>query len=206
MALDTVAMLAEANASWHGQFTQSQPQWKLKQIHGTYRFLMDNREDIISILSRGIFSCFHRVIIMHTLIRVEDNVSSEVYERQFAFLIKDIATHIQNVSSPATPQSNATLLGATRTSLKPVGVSLILTNSSNPLRFAIAPFVASLAAGNVVILALLEKAGSAFSRLLTDKLPHYVDRTAVFVTSQINMDQIQLQSIHHLLIIGKLTV
>ena len=109
-------------------------------------------------------------------------LSLEVSGKSLSFSAIGIVRHLQDVSGTPKDERDTSSLGATLADLWPKRLPLISFNSSNPLGFAAAQLVASLAAGNVVTLAALEENVSDVQNLVTDQLPSYVDKTSEFIT------------------------
>lgn len=84
----------------------------------------------------------------------------------------------------------------------PVGVSLVVSHSANPLRYALAPLAASIAAGNTVILAT-ESECSLFFRLLSEKIGQYLDTQSVHVILDLNLEDSIFSEVDHIFILGE---
>ena len=92
-----------------------------------------------------------------------------------------------------------THFGSLKTSLQPLGVSLILSTSQNPLRFAFSPLAASIAARNAAILATTRP--DRLFELFQREVSKYMDTFIVQVTSARPSD-VKAEDLDHILIIG----
>jgi acyl-CoA reductase-like NAD-dependent aldehyde dehydrogenase len=92
-------------------------------------------------------------------------------------------------------------LGEVQISSRPVGVNLIISGSDNPFRFLLAPLAASIAAGNVTILAAAASHDSRFISLLSRVWTRYLDQDCVFLVpdfqpSEVKVDEVDLITIY----------
>lgn len=114
--------------------------------------------------------------------------------------MEDIGALILSLEAPTTPAIGKSHFGTFTTSLRPRGVSLILSTSKNPLRFVLAPLAASIAARNVVILGTtrLDK----FWSLIEQKVLTHLDTFAIQVVVA-TLSDISPEHFDQIYIIGK---
>jgi acyl-CoA reductase-like NAD-dependent aldehyde dehydrogenase len=128
----------------------------------------------------------------------------EVYERELALLVKELDIHISNVGVPQQKRHvESSQVGEAEIFDRPVGVSLIISGAENPFRFMLAPLAASIAAGNVTILAANAATGpnQQFLSLLSRVWNKYLDRdnnllVTTFEISDVIADQVDLVTIY----------
>ncbi|KAJ9617554.1 hypothetical protein H2204_013685 [Knufia peltigerae] len=161
MGVTLRAAVEAGRAAWLANLTIAEKAWPVRQLYTLYRMLLENREDLLEVCNRD-FS--HEPIF---------------WEREFASLVEDIGALILSLEAPTTPAIGKSHFGTFTTSLRPRGVSLILSTSKNPLRFVLAPLAASIAARNVVILGTtrLDK----FWGLIEQKVLTHLDTFAIQV-------------------------
>ena len=192
-----------ARASWRSNVTVADKRWALRQLHGLYNLLLENRDEIIKDCHGGEY--------MTSLIPVSRRLTQAftvcsqpriLIEQEFALVIDDIAAHLSYVKAKdAVGTSQGTRFGNLSIYSQPCGVSLIISNSQYILRHAIAPLASSIAANNVVILAST-KPSKAFSRLQREASKH-LDTSTIHIVSDI-IDAIQPEKFDRVLILGKL--
>ncbi|EOA87926.1 uncharacterized protein SETTUDRAFT_27863 [Exserohilum turcica Et28A] len=141
--------------------TYRDSRWRLEQLHGLHQLLVNAREELITALGK---EC----------------------DREYTLLLQDLARHYLNTLKPNASPPRQSLAGAAVTRSLPVGVSLILANSANPLRYALAPLASCIAAGNAVILATESKC-SRFFAVLSEKASQYLDPQAVHILPAIDL-------------------
>jgi hypothetical protein len=119
---------------------------------------------------------------------VESDVATEAGEQEVARIVADIAAHIHSVSKRSGGSSyvKLALLGRIEEFRRPVGTCAIVSNGENPLRWVLGPLAASIAAGNVTVLALSASSGDdCLSALLSREWKKYLDRDCNFFVSPI---------------------
>ena len=128
-------------------------------------------------------------------------LASITYERELALVVEDIAALIKIANAePAKPPMTKTRYGNIAEVLLPRGVSMIASRSDNPLRFAIAPLAASIAARNTIVLIVLEP--SKFVNVLRSCARKYLDSLAIHI-EQVNDLKIEIDTVDHILVIGE---
>jgi len=141
--------------------------WRVAQLNGLLQFIDECEDEIAaaieSDLGRGPMASFMADIgpvrheIRHTLARLP-----------------------RWVRPTRVPVSAATAPGRAWTQPEPKGVVLILGTWNFPLLLTIQPLVSALAAGNAAVIKPSDMA-SATARVIAERLPRYVDPTAVAV-------------------------
>ncbi|KAI5917503.1 hypothetical protein F4810DRAFT_696179 [Camillea tinctor] len=157
--------------------------WKLSQLHGLYQLLLDLRGDILEALSQDF------------------NITKAAYETELAIVLRDIANHYLNAQ-------NNLIIPPWKATNKPVsvhlpaGVSIILSKSSNPLRFGLAPLAACIVAGNSTILGT-ESTNSRFFTLLSEKISHYLDSETVHVMQGFRLEDLASTKVDRIFILDE---
>ncbi|KAM0205493.1 hypothetical protein ACHAQI_009053 [Fusarium lateritium] len=175
MATDLADALASADLSWRGNYTTGDKRWKLKQLHNLYQLIIDHRDEILASLSTAI--------------------PKHVHEQEFARLAGDISQHISLVSQPGSALSTEfSFIGKFDVVYRPVGRNLIIIGNVNPLRWIFGPLAASLAAGNVTIIATTTQ-NKALVSLLSREWHRYLDRDSVFLTTSFETSELDLDDV-----------
>lgn len=130
----------------------------------------------------------------------EHGKPSILYERELALLVKDLSRRIFDLENPKFQLRSKKQKLETIATIDPFGVTLIVSNSDNPFRHALAPLAASIAVKNVVILVLSPR--SQVIRILQAGISKYVDSNAVFIVEQGNSAP-EWDVFDHVLISGK---
>jgi hypothetical protein len=86
---------------------------------------------------------------------------------------------------------------------RPRGVSLIISNSQNFLRFALGPLAASIAANNVVVLATVAGPENALISHFRQEWSKYLTSETVFFVPGISITEIKVDQIDHVAIFGR---
>ncbi|KAM0244307.1 hypothetical protein ACHAP5_006323 [Fusarium lateritium] len=183
MATDLAGALVSANLSWQGNYTTGDKRWKLKQLHNLYQLIIDHRDEIIASLSTAI--------------------PEHVHEQEFARLVGDISQHISLVSQLGSHSSTEfSFVGKFDVVYRPIGRNLIVSGNVNPLRWMLGPLAASLAAGNVTIIATTTQ-NKALVSLLLREWHRYLDRDSVFLTASFTTSELDLDEIDKVTIYGQ---
>ena len=133
--------------------------------------------------------------------RADTSLPSLFHERELAWVVDDIAGLIEEVSAtPSKPMLDTTRFGNLFGTMEPCGVSVIVSQSDSPLRFAVAPFAASIAARNAVILAIVQP--GKFFQLLQQYARASLDISAIHV-AEMAQDEVDQEQVDHVLVIGK---
>ncbi|KAH8804468.1 hypothetical protein F5884DRAFT_796105 [Xylogone sp. PMI_703] len=157
--------------------------WKLHQLYGLHQLLLDAYEYLISALIEG------------------NSSLRDGYEREVAILLQDIANHYRNIiSGTHHARKNPGVSNILQSS--PAGVSLILSNTVNPFRYALAPFASSVAAGNAVVLAT-ESTDSRFFAILKEEFAKYLDTQSICIMQGLDLRDPALRKFNQILIIDK---
>ena len=96
--------------------------------------------------------------------------------------------------------SSATQRGIFSVAEKPSGVSLILSNDVNFIRYGLAPLAASIAAGNSVILASSLK--SSIASRLQQEVDNYMDSDAIFFVPGVTAADVEIDRVNHISVFG----
>ncbi|RYC80440.1 hypothetical protein BFJ63_vAg16676 [Fusarium oxysporum f. sp. narcissi] len=183
MATDLAEALASADLSWQGNYTTGDKRWKLKQLHSLYQLIIDHRDEIIASLSTSI--------------------PKHVHEQEFARLVGDISQHISLVSEVGSHSSTEfSFVGKFDVVYRPVGRNLIVSGHVNPVRWILGPLAASLADGNVTIIATTTR-NKAFVSFLSREWHRYLDRDSVFLTTSFAESELDLDEIDKATIYGQ---
>jgi len=155
-----------ARFAWEANYTIADPRWRLTQLHGLYQLVLSERSAIISALAQG------------------DAKLSSAYEYEIGLLVRDIHLHIANIENAvAFEHVESSQLGSLRAIQRPCGVNMLISGYTNPIRFALGPLAASLAAGNVTILATTMQHDHAWVSCLRKAWSKFLDPDATFLVS-----------------------
>ncbi|TIC91861.1 Aldehyde dehydrogenase family 3 member B1 [Colletotrichum higginsianum] len=156
--------VTEARTSWQCNYTRIDARWSLKQLHGLYHLILDNRDELAKHASSEYSACAN--------------------EKDIARLVGELSLHIQDahqtIARP-TRTASAPLLGQLEVSRQPVGVSVVVFGPQNPLHWILGPLASSIAARNVTILASRAPRSDPTMALLERELPKYVDQECVLL-------------------------
>ncbi|RSL51122.1 hypothetical protein CEP51_015245 [Fusarium floridanum] len=151
---------ASAVARARAAFTTNTPisgyKWKQRQLYGLCELLTQNRKELIQALCEG-----------------QDPSLQANYEQELALVLQDIARHYDGITRTAiqvVPPATHQIL--------PVGVSVLLIDNANPIRFLFSSLGANIALGNTVILAYVPQRLHAFWTVVQRELPKYLDQEA----------------------------
>src|SRR4051812_24114971 len=133
---------------------------------------------------------------------IEYSLPSFVFEREFALLMQEIARHISYINKLSNKDQRLSQSGKFTISNRPWGISVILSASDNPLRYALAPLASSIAARNTVVLANLNsKNGSLFS-IIKQAMHKYMDVFSVQIIPKCIMSEASPIRANHITIFG----
>lgn len=195
----TVSLARACRSSFLTAVTFRNNRWKLHQLHGLHQLLLDAGQELISALAEGLVPYF---CLKHELtLRIEFSLPVASYEREYTLVLQDVASHyLSAVEASTSPQR--TTGGTPSLRSLPVGVSLIITNSTNPFRFALAPLASSIAACNTVILATESKT-SKFFTLLIEKAELYLDCQSIHIVQGLDLQDSIVNEVDHICILGE---
>lgn len=132
----------------------------------------------------------------------DHSVSAILFEKEVAILVREIQNHITKIK-----QKSENKLCRAHDKIvveeRPRGVSLIISNSQNFLRFALAPLAASIAANNVVILATVVGPENALISHLRREWSEYLSSETVFFIPGISTTEIKVDQIDHVAVFGR---
>ncbi|KAF5018559.1 hypothetical protein F66182_9453 [Fusarium sp. NRRL 66182] len=170
-----VAFTTNATSSSHaarnafvGSPSLSSNNWKLKQLHGAYQLLTNHADELVKSLSAG---ADQTRVVAHPH-------QPSVYYQELAVAIYDIEQHYTDVSQRLGRASRTGSDKEVKEEVVPVGVSLLLFDTANPIRFLFSTLAANIALGNTVVLANLvsgQDGPKTFWGILRSKLPQYLD-------------------------------
>src|SRR5205814_8874619 len=112
-----------------------------------------------------------------------------IFEREFALLIQEVARHISYTSKPSSKVQQSSRSGEFTVSNRPWGISVILSASDNPLRYALAPLASSIAARNTVVLANLNSKNASLFSIIKQAMHKYMDVFSVQIIPKCNMSE-----------------
>ncbi|OBR08118.1 hypothetical protein CH63R_09639 [Colletotrichum higginsianum IMI 349063] len=190
--------VTEARTSWQCNYTRIDARWSLKQLHGLYHLILDNRDELAKHASSGM--CLHLLPLPRDLshgppcldcfapdliaVLPHAEYSACANEKDIARLVGELSLHIQDahqtIARP-TRTASAPLLGQLEVSRQPVGVSVVVFGPQNPLHWILGPLASSIAARNVTILASRAPRSDPTMALLERELPKYVDQECVLL-------------------------
>lgn len=173
--------------------------WKLDQLRGLYQLLLNSREELISALAEGL--SLQVDLVFRLILGIEFLIPIASYEREYTVALQDIAFHYLNIVEASTSSEPRLPRTASLRSI-PLGVSLILTKSNNPFRYALAPLAASIAAGNTVVLATSSKS-SRFFTLLSEIAGLYLDSHAIHIIQGLALGDPIFNEVDHVYILGE---
>ncbi len=141
--------------------------WRKEQLLSLKRLLQENETAIYKALEQDLGKC-----------------QFESYVSEYSYVLHDIDLFIKNVKKWSKTKIVATPVlaqpGQSKLRPEPYGVSLIMGAWNYPVQLVLSPMVASIAAGNCVVLKPSELA-EATSKLLAELIPKYMDKTAIAV-------------------------
>lgn len=141
--------------------------WRKEQLLNLKRLLQENENAVYQALEKDLGKC-----------------QFESYIAEYSFVLHDIDLFVKNLKKWSRTKTVATPLlaqpGTSKLKPEPYGVSLIMGAWNYPIQLVLSPMVASLAAGNCVVLKPSELAVET-SKLLADLIPKYLDNSAVSV-------------------------
>lgn len=124
-----------------------------------------------------------------------------LYEHEFAILMQHLARLIATVQEATSRGQSHLQSGQVSTTMIPSGISLIISNTDNPIRFGLVPFAASIAAGNTVVLA--HSIGDKALDLLRSNMARHLDNDALHIVS-LKKSSPKWDAFGHILICGML--
>ena len=121
--------------------------------------------------------------------------------------MRDLHCHISNVdTSQQKRQVKSSQLGDVEILQQPIGVNLIISGPENPFRFLLAPLAASIASGNVTILAATAGHDQRFVSLLSRVWTKYLDRDCNFFVPTFHTSEVVAKEVDLVIIYGMLLI
>ena len=168
--------------------------WRKAQLLSLKRLLQENENAIYQALEQDLGKC-----------------QFESYISEYSYVLHDIDLFVKNlkkwnktkvISTPVLAQP-----GKSRLKPEPYGVSLIMGAWNYPVQLVLSPMVASLSAGNCVVLKPSELA-QATSKLIAELIPKYMDTSAIAVYEGGVLETTELlkQRFDHIMYTGSETV
>jgi hypothetical protein len=123
------------------------------------------------------------------------------YYQELALVLADIGQHYANVAKDGAVKVKQSTWGTVKQRYVPVGVSLLLFDTANPIRFLFGSLASNIAVGNTVIVANLSSdASNQFWLRLKQELPKYLDSEATIILESFNpglslLDKVALVSL-----------
>ncbi len=168
--------------------------WRKAQLLSLKRLLLENENAIYQALQQDLGKC-----------------QFESYISEYSYVLHDIDLFVKNlkkwsktkvISTPVLAQP-----GKSKLRPEPYGVSLIMGAWNYPVQLVLSPMVASLSAGNCVVLKPSELA-QATSELIAKLIPKYMDTSAIKVYQGGVLETTELlkQRFDHIMYTGSETV
>lgn len=168
--------------------------WRKAQLLSLKRLLLENENAIYQALQQDLGKC-----------------QFESYISEYSYVLHDIDLFVKNlkkwsktkvVSTPVLAQP-----GKSKLRPEPYGVSLIMGAWNYPVQLVLSPMIASLSAGNCVVLKPSELA-QATSELIAKLIPKYMDTSAIKVYQGGVLETTELlkQRFDHIMYTGSETV
>lgn len=119
---------------------------------------------------------------MSSDVRTAQSEAPEACERDIAFIVKEIHSHIENEKIPTSkPIIKSLHLGEVRSTLRPCGVNIIIYGQKIQLRVVIGTLAASIAAGNVTVLVMAAGKNNPLAKCLAKFWSKYLDSRCNFL-------------------------
>lgn len=112
-------------------------------------------------------------------------------EREFALTIGEIHGHLSELTLEKRTQPRRRP-GVVEIVSKPVGVCLIISGSSNLWRSAIRPLAASIAAGNVTVVAMPTNVEVQATEIISRVWNQYLDQDCLFLLNSIQLSEVKV--------------
>ncbi|KAM5358507.1 hypothetical protein ACJZ2D_015232 [Fusarium nematophilum] len=164
--------VARARAAFTTNTTVSGYKWKQRQLYGLCELLTQHRKELIQAVCEA----------------GQDPSLQASYEQELALVLQDITRHYDGTTRAA-PQ----ISGPATHQVLPVGVSVLLIDNANPIRFLFSSLGANIALGNTVILANKAQRLNAFWLVVQRETPKYLDPEAfqVLGVSDLDLDLVE---------------
>lgn len=141
--------------------------WRKAQLLNLKKLLQENENAIYQALEQDLGKC-----------------QFESYVSEYSYVLHDIDLFVKNLKKWSKTKTVSTPVlaqpGSSKLKPEPYGVSLIMGAWNYPVQLVLSPMIASIAAGNCVVLKPSELA-IATSNLLADLIPKYLDSSAITV-------------------------
>lgn len=168
--------------------------WRKAQLLNLKKLLQENENAIYQALEQDLGKC-----------------KFESYVSEYSYVLHDIDLFVKNLKkwSKAKTVSTPVLAqpGSSKLRPEPYGISLIMGAWNYPVQLVLSPMIASIAAGNCVVLKPSELAG-ATSNLIAELVPKYLDKSAiaVFEGGVVETTELLKQRFDHIMYTGSETV
>lgn len=168
--------------------------WRKAQLLSLKRLLLENENAIYQALQQDLGKC-----------------QFESYIAEYSYVLHDIDLFVKNLKKWSKTKLVATPVlaqpGKSKLRPEPYGLSLIMGAWNYPVQLVLSPMVASIAAGNCVVLKPSELA-EATSELIADLIPKYMDTSAVAVYQGgvVETTELLKQRFDHIMYTGSETV
>ena len=207
----TVFAIQKARRAFVTNTTISSYNWKQRQLYGLCRLLITHGEKLTQALyesmcrpERNLYpswwkrnSCSPEVFLYK-----EYNISKIKYDEELAVVLLDISRHYTACQN-TTAKPNKTAWGTIEQKDLPVGISMLLLDTANPIRFLFGSLAANIAVGNTVILASYHPhQADSFFLILQRHLPEYLDSEAIHVLLGVERDSSLLTKVDLISVFG----
>ena len=128
----------------------------------------------------------------------------EAYEKEVALLIRDIHAHIADCSqSRKTQLSTSAHQGRLEVENRPSGVNVIICGPANLLRYGLSPLAASIAAGNVTLLATPRSDDLAPISCIQRLWSRFLDVDSLFFLPAFEASTLAFEDVDRIVILGE---
>ncbi|KIW80353.1 hypothetical protein Z517_06968 [Fonsecaea pedrosoi CBS 271.37] len=168
----TASAIHSAHAAYAIQTTTSSWNWRQRQMYGLCEFLTTQRETLIQSLCK------------------DAEGRQRQYEQELALVLEDIARHYVYLSKSSFPlESPPGPQRGLKQQFLPVGVSMVVVDSANPIRFVFSTLATNIAVGNTVVVANgFSQKSTAFWMTLGREAPNYLDSAAIHILERFEDD------------------
>ncbi|OQU99342.1 hypothetical protein CLAIMM_04982 [Cladophialophora immunda] len=184
-ASSTANAIRSAHAAFKIQTTSCSHAWRLRQLHGLSQLLTTEKDALLRSLSS------------------ENGSRRKQHERELVLVLDDVERYYVHIQKSAFPlEAAASRSPGPQQRFLPVGVSLVVVDSVNPIRFTLSALAANIAVGNTIVLANgHSQYSAAFWAVLAKTVPTYLDSTAIHVVERLeggtdlSLEQVDLSTV-----------
>ncbi|WQF90217.1 hypothetical protein CDEST_15231 [Colletotrichum destructivum] len=120
--------VTEARTLWQCNYMRNDARWSLKQLHGLYHLILDNRDELAKHASS--------VLLLTSSTSCHTEYSTCANEKNIARLVGELSLHIQDADQTivrSTWTASAPLLGQLEVLRQPLGVSVVVFGPQTPV-------------------------------------------------------------------------